>query len=74
LVFLGFRSTFEGKDGASSSENLTRGHLTWGFWEQIGPIIEPWRKAWNYPRLASETEYLGKSLLKYMDEHPELKT
>jgi len=44
------------------------------FWEQVEPIIEPWRKAWNYPRLASETEYLGKSLLKYMDEHPELKT
>ena len=44
------------------------------FWEKIRPIIEQWRKAWNYPRLASETEYLGNSLLKYMEEHPELKT
>ena len=44
------------------------------FWEQIVPIIGPWRKAWNYPRLASETEYLSNSIIKYMDEHPELKT
>lgn len=44
------------------------------FWEEIGPIIEPWRMAWNYPRLASETEYLSNSIIKYMDEHPELKT
>ena len=44
------------------------------FWEEIGPIIGPWRKAWNYPRLASETEYLSNSLIKYLDEHPELKT
>jgi len=44
------------------------------FWEEIGPIIGPWRKEWNYPRLVSETEYLSNSLIKYMDEHPELKT
>jgi len=44
------------------------------FWEEIGPIIGLWRKAWSYPRLASETEYLSNSLIKYMEEHPELKT
>jgi hypothetical protein len=53
--------------------------LTWAgttrmFWDKISPIIEEWRKAINYPRLWSETEFLCKSLIKYMEEHPELAT
>ena len=53
--------------------------LMWGgstriFWEFIEPIIDEWRVAMNYPRLWSETEYVCKEVLKYMDEHPELRT
>jgi hypothetical protein len=53
--------------------------LMWGgttrmFWEFLEPIIGEWRVALNYPRLWSETEYVCKEVLKYMDEHPELKT
>ena len=45
------------------------------FWENIvEPIIEDMRKHYNYPRAWSETEYLCRELVKYMDEHPELKT
>ena len=53
--------------------------LMWGgptrmFWELIEPIVGDWRVAINYPRLWSETEYVCKEVLKYMEEHPELKT
>jgi hypothetical protein len=44
------------------------------FWEKLAVIIEQWREARNYPRLASETEYLYDELIQYMQEHPELKT
>jgi len=53
--------------------------LMWGgptrmYWELLEPIIDEWRVAINYPRLWSETEYVCKEVLKYMDEHPEFKT
>jgi hypothetical protein len=53
--------------------------LTWAgtsrmFWDKLSPIIDEWREEIGYPRLWSETEYLCKELIKYMDEHPELKT
>lgn len=53
--------------------------LTWAgssrmVWEKLSPIIDEWRVASNYPRLWSETEYLCTELIRYMDEHPELKT
>jgi hypothetical protein len=40
----------------------------------IEPIIEEGIVYWSYPRLWSETVYVCKELMKYMDEHPELKT
>jgi hypothetical protein len=53
--------------------------LMWGgptrmYWDVLEPILDDWRVAFNYPRLWSETEYICKEVLKYMDEHPELKT
>lgn len=53
--------------------------LTWAgtsrmFWDKLAPIIGEWREEINYPRLWSETEYLCKELIRYMDEHPELRT
>jgi hypothetical protein len=45
------------------------------FYENIvEPIIEEGIVYWDYPRLWSETVYVCKELIKYMDEHPELKT
>jgi hypothetical protein len=43
-------------------------------WENLEPLLEPMREKLQYPRLWSETEYLCRELMKYMDEHPELKT
>ena len=43
-------------------------------WEKIEPVIEEIRKGMNYPRFASEMEYLYKELMKYMEKHPELAT
>ena len=54
--------------------------LTWAgatrlFYENIlEPIIEELRVHWDYPRVYSETVYVCKELIKYMNEHPELKT
>jgi hypothetical protein len=53
--------------------------LMWGgptrmFWELIEPIVEDWRISYKYPRMWSETEYVCKEVLKYMDENPILKT
>jgi hypothetical protein len=54
--------------------------LTWAgstrmFYENIvEPIIEEAKVYWDYPRVYSETVYVCKELIKYMDEHPELKT
>jgi hypothetical protein len=45
------------------------------FYENIvEPIIEGGIKYYDYPRWQSETIYVCKELIKYMDEHPELKT
>jgi hypothetical protein len=38
------------------------------------PIIDEARVFYDFPRFGSETEYLCKALIRYMDEHPELKT
>jgi hypothetical protein len=40
------------------------------FWENIEPVIEDLRN--GLPRLWSESEYLCKELIKYMEKHPEL--
>jgi hypothetical protein len=45
------------------------------FYENIvEPMIEEGKVYWDYPRLFSETVYVCKELIRYMDEHPELKT
>jgi hypothetical protein len=45
------------------------------FWENIvEPILDEMREALGYPRGWSETEYLCRELMNYMDEHPEFKT
>ena len=43
-------------------------------WEKIEPVIDEMRLVKNYPRLASEMEYLYIELMKYIEEHPELAT
>ena len=43
------------------------------YWEMMKPVILEQREAWGQPRLASEFEYLYDRLMKYMEEHPELK-
>ncbi len=48
--------------------------ITRKFWEMHAPIIVEVRKYTEQPRFLSETEYLYNRLMKYMDEHPELKT
>jgi hypothetical protein len=45
------------------------------FWENIvEPIIDDMQKKSGFPRAWSETVYLCRELIKYMDEHPDLKT
>jgi hypothetical protein len=44
------------------------------FWEMHEPIIVEVRKLTEQPRFLSETEYLYNRLMKYMEEHSELKT
>ena len=41
-------------------------------WEKVEPIIEQVRDKFQYPRMWSETEYLCKRLIEYMDEHSDL--
>jgi len=49
--------------------------ITRKFYENIvEPIIEGAIQHWDQPRVWSETVYICKELIKYMDEHPELKT
>ena len=43
-------------------------------WKKIEHIVDEWRNKVNNPRMWSEIEYLYNELMKYMDEHPELKT
>ena len=44
------------------------------FWEKFEPLMDGLREKFDYPRVWSETAYLCKTLLQYMEEHPELKT
>ena len=45
------------------------------FWTNVlEPTIDDWRKEKNLKRLWSEAEYLCRELLRYVEEHPELKT
>ncbi len=53
---------------------LTMTWMTRTLWEKIAPIIYESRKRMNYPRMLSEFEYLYDELMKYIEEHPELKT
>jgi len=49
--------------------------VTRTYWENVlEDTIDDLRVLWRYPRLLSETEYVCRELIKYMDEHPELKT
>ena len=43
-------------------------------WEKIGPIEIESRKRLNQPRAWDDFEYLYNELMKYHEEHPELKT
>ena len=43
-------------------------------WEKFIPVIDEMRKDNNYPRLASEMEYLYNELMKYIEDQPELAT
>ncbi len=43
------------------------------FWSLMEPVIEDLRELYEYPRMYSETEYVCKEVIKYLDEHPELK-
>jgi len=42
-------------------------------WEKIEPVMEEYRSR-TRARMASESEYLYNELMKYLEEHPELKT
>jgi len=44
------------------------------FWEKLEPVVKKLREVRNYPRYASETEFLYNTLIKYMEQHHELKT
>ena len=44
------------------------------FIEKFGPIAEENRVRKNAPRIGIEGEYLYKEIMKYLEEHPELKT
>ena len=43
-------------------------------WEKIGPIEIESRKRFGHPRAFDDFEYLYNELMKYHEEHPELKT
>jgi len=53
---------------------LTMTYMTRTLWEKIAPIVYESRKRMNYPRQLSEFEYLYDELMRYIEEHPELKT
>jgi len=48
--------------------------VTRRFWEKVEPFISHFREIREFPRAWSETEYLYNELMKYLEEHPELKT
>ncbi|MBL7169175.1 hypothetical protein ISS40_10920 [Candidatus Bathyarchaeota archaeon] len=43
-------------------------------WENLEPLMDGLREKFDYPRVWSETVYLCETLMRYMEEHPELKT
>jgi hypothetical protein len=43
-------------------------------WEKLAPHIDELREESNNIRWGSEVEYLYDELMKYHEEHPELKT
>jgi hypothetical protein len=44
------------------------------FWNKFIPIIDETRELYGSPRFLSENEYLYNELMKYISEHPEIKT
>ncbi len=48
--------------------------MTMTYWEKILPVTVDARRLMEYPRFLSESEYLYNELIKYTDDHPELKT
>ena len=48
--------------------------MTRHFWEKQAPIVDEARERLHFPRFMSESEYLYDELMKYVEEHPELKT
>jgi hypothetical protein len=44
------------------------------FFEKFAPYLEEVRVSYGMPRMMSETEYLYHRLMKYLEEHPEIKT
>jgi hypothetical protein len=80
-TIVAFQSFYEGlgvlvKEGLL---NIRYVALMWGgatrmFWDMLGPILPSLAEHWNYPRLWSETAYLCRELVIYMDKHPELAT
>jgi hypothetical protein len=44
------------------------------WWEWWGPVAKELSVEWNWPRYVIETEYLYDELMKYIEEHPEIKT
>jgi len=43
-------------------------------WEKMGPIEVETRERWDAPRTFDDFEYLYKTLMKYIEEHPEITT
>ena len=52
---------------------LAEGGAIRSMWEKIAPFIDDFRDAIHAPRYASEWEYLYQELVKYVEEHPELR-
>ena len=52
---------------------LAEGGAIRSMWEKIAPFIDDFRDALHAPRYASEWEYLYNELVKYVEEHPELR-
>ena len=49
-------------------------NMTRTYWEKQATFIEEFRARENVPRALSEVEFLYDELMKYLEEHPELKT
>jgi hypothetical protein len=52
---------------------LQWGGVTRRFWEKMEPFMSDVRELQEFPRAWAETEYLYNELMKYIEEHPELK-